>query len=110
MNIPWDKPLPMELVTEWKQVLQSLTEISSLKISRFGGNVKGDNQLIFCDASTKAYATVLYLRLENGQTNPLFSKMRLVPKKRKQSKHLTIPRLELLGVLIGIILELLISL
>ena len=76
VNVPWDKPLPMELVKKWKQVFQSLTEISSLKISQFGGNVKGDNQLlIFCDASTKAYATLLYLRLENGQTNLLFSKM-----------------------------------
>ena len=58
--------------------------------------------LIFCDASTKAYATVLYLRLENGQTNLLFSKMRLVTKKRKQSKLITIPRFELLAVLIGV--------
>ena len=79
--------------------------ICSLKISRFiGGNInKRNNQLlIFCDASTKAYATVLYLRLQNGQTNVLFSKMCLIPKKRKQSKIITIPCLELLPALIGI--------
>ena len=91
----------MELFKEWKKVSQSHTEISSLKISRFVGENtnKRNNQLsIFCDASTKAYATVLHLRLENGRTNLLFSKMRLVPKKRKQSKLITMPHLELLAV------------
>ena len=86
-NVSWDDLLPIKLFKEWKKVSQSLTEISSLKISQFvGGNInKGNNQLlIFCDASTKAYATVLYLRLEKGQTNLLFSKMCLVPKKKKQ--------------------------
>ena len=90
----WDDPLPMELFKEWKKVSQLLTEISSLKISRFVGeniNKRNNQLLIFCDASTKAYATLLYLRLENGQTNLLFSKMRLVPKKRKQSQLITIP-------------------
>ena len=67
-----------------EKVSQSLTEVSSLKISGFvRGNInKRNNQLlIFCDASMKAYATVLHLRFENGQTNLLFSKMCLVPKK-----------------------------
>ena len=67
-----------------EKVSQSLTEISSVKISRFiGGNInKRNNQLlIFCDASTQAYAIVFYLRLKHGQTNLLFSKMHLVPKK-----------------------------
>ena len=75
--------MPIKLLKEWKKLSQSLTEVSSLKISQFvGENInKGNNQLlIFCDASTKAYATVLYLRLENGQTSFLF----LVPKKRIQ--------------------------
>ena len=85
--------------------------MSSLKIPRLVGSTnKRDNQLlIFCDASMKAYATVIYLRMKEGtksQTKLLFSKMRLVPtargKKGKQSKHLTIPRLELLAMLIGV--------
>ena len=64
--------------------------------------------LIFCDASMKAYATALYLRVDDGtkfQVNLLFSKMRLVPitrKKKKNLKDITIPRLELLAVLIGV--------
>ena len=100
----------MDLLTEWKQVAQSLADISSVIVSQFVGNInKGDSQLlIFCDASMKAYATALYLRVNDGtkfQVNLLFSKMRLVPiteKKKKQSKDITIPHLELLAVLIGV--------
>ena len=81
-----------------------------MKVSRFVGNVnKGDSQLlIFCDASMKAYATTLYLRVNDGtkfQVNLLFSKMRLVPitrKKKKNIKDITIPHLELLAVLISV--------
>ena len=100
----------MDLFTEWKKVAQVLTDICSVEVSLFVGNVnKGDSQLlIFCDASMKAYATVLYLRVNDGtkfRVNLLFSKMRLVPTTRKKGKNLkniTIPRLELLAVLIGV--------
>ena len=66
----WDEPLSMDLLIEWKQVVQLLTDISSVKVSRCVGNVnKGDSQLlIFCDASMKAYATALYLRVDDGTT------------------------------------------
>ena len=72
-----------------QQVIQLLTDISSVKVSRFVGNVsKGDSRLlIFCDASIKAYATTLYLRVNDGikfQVNLLFSKMRLVPVTKKE--------------------------
>ena len=57
----------------------------------------------------KAYATAVYLRIKNGnqfQINLLYSKVRLVPiergKKKAQCKNLTIPRLELLAILIGV--------
>ena len=65
--------------------------------------------LTFCDASAKSYAAVVYLRVVSQglvQVNLVFSKMRLAPcdieKKRKtKSKQLSLPRLELLAVLIG---------
>ncbi len=55
---------------------------------------------IFVDASAKAYAAVAYLRHNDGEhanVHLLFSKSRLAPVKQK----ITIPRLELLAVLIG---------
>ena len=57
--------------------------------------------LCFCDASSCAYATAVYLvqRSENSESRSdlLFSKTRLAPLKK-----ITIPRLELLAVLIGV--------
>ena len=54
----------------------------------------------------KAYAASVYLRIKEKteiKTHLIFSKMRLVPvNKGKGRKELTIPRLELLAVLIGI--------
>ena len=49
-------------------MVQLLAELSNLQISQFVGNVNnGDNQLlIFCDASMKANATVLCLRIKEG--------------------------------------------
>lgn len=54
----------------------------------------------FCDASTKAYAAVIYLVQTsemNRKSQLIFSKSRLAP-----IKCLTIPRLEFMAVLIGV--------
>ena len=71
---------------------------SSTHLPRFVGN--GSSQLLcFCDLSSKAYATAIYLRtIKNDKitVNFVFSKARNAPKKK-----LTIPRLELMTVLIG---------
>ena len=57
--------------------------------------------LCFCDASSVAYAGVVYLFQTNKESgfkvDLLFSKKRLVP-----LKTMSIPRLELLAVLIGV--------
>ena len=65
--------------------------------------------MTFCDASAKLYAAAIYLRVASQdlvQVNLVFSKMRLalcdVGKRRKiYSKQLSLPRLELLAILIG---------
>ena len=108
LNITWDEPLSTTLLMEWNQIVQQLSEISEFRIPRLVGDAQGTDYqlLIFCDASVKAYAAVVYLRFKDGtnfQTNLLFAKMRLVPVGRKSSlKHLTIPRLELLAMLIDV--------
>ena len=60
-----------------------------------------DGQLLcFCDASAKAYATCVYLRCVKDNevaTNWIFSKSRVSPE-----KAISVPRLELLAVLIGV--------
>ena len=61
-----------------------------------------DNSLVcFCDASSCAYVANVYLLQANGtnecKSDLIFSKTRLVPLKK-----MTIPRLELMGVVIGV--------
>ncbi|XP_065182125.1 uncharacterized protein LOC135812837 [Sycon ciliatum] len=107
----WDKLLPDELLREWNVILQSLLTVSEINIPRLVGS-SGDNGLyslvVFSDASAKCYATAVYLRLSTpaGTTCRLvFSKTRLAPKetraKGETPKTVSLPRLELLGVLIG---------
>ena len=67
-------------------VLDKLKPVLTLKIPRFVGNVNVSESyelLVFCDASMKAYATAIYLRIEKQNTfcvNLMFSKMWLVSK------------------------------
>ena len=109
----WDEPLSGDLVREWNQILKMLISVSNLSIKRLVENQsKGVNQLlVFCDASTTCYATTIYLRTCDGttaKTNLVFAKMHLVPTGKEKSKSkaklkkFTIPRLELLAVLIGV--------
>ena len=84
---------------EWYKLHEDLTPLSSLKIPRYIG---GDEYKLFCfaDASAKAYSAAIYLYYTAvGRTtnvNLVFSKVPVVP-----IKQLSIPRLELLVVLIG---------
>ena len=65
-------------------------------VPRFIGN-SNCQLLCFCDASAKAYASVVYLS-SDASVNLLFSKAsRVAP-----IKKLGIPRLEILAVLIGV--------
>ena len=65
--------------------------------------------MTFCDASAKSYAAAVYLRVVSQglvQVNLVFSNIRLAPcdikrKRKTKSKQLSLPRLELLAVLIG---------
>ena len=69
--------------------------IFSIHLPRFVGN--GFNQLLcFCDSSSKAYATAIYLRTikDSNITGLGFSKAR-----NALEKKFTIPRLELMSVL-----------
>ena len=80
----WDGRLSSEEITIWRGIMTDLSGISFL---------------CFYDSSSKAYATVIYLRtIKNDRitVNLVFSKARNAPKKK-----LTIPRLELMSVLIG---------
>ena len=91
----WDEKLDKEMLHKWMKLQKEMECISIVTIPRFIGN-SNCQLLCFCDASTKAYASVIYLSSDAG-VNLLFSKAIVAP-----IKKLGTPRLELLEVPIGV--------
>ena len=99
----WDEIIPEELNSEWKLLVTDLMVYSSLSMPRSYFCELADPTISatlygFCDASTKAYATVVYLVLKTeteGSVQFVAAKTRVAPLKSQ-----TIPRLELLSALL----------
>ena len=101
----WDKIAPEDIRLSWKELSKDVPLIQDCQIPRFIGKNLGNlnlsyQLLCFTDASKDAYAAVLYLKATcpagNSNVKLLFCKARLAP-----IKAITIPRLELMGVLTG---------
>jgi len=84
---------------------EALKDIPLCRLPRYTGISSDEsdsvdyNLVCFCDASAKAYATAIYLHqsfTSSCKVDLIFSKTRLAP------QNMTIPRLELLGVLVGV--------
>lgn len=103
-SLDWDDELPEKLKNEWKNWFAELHCLRDIKVPR---SLKKNNQVTivtlhsFSDASEKAYAAVVYSRYEyegkSVTTQLIASKTRLSP-----LKAISIPRLELMGALIGV--------
>ena len=95
----WDDQLKNEGIEKWQKIIAEMKELSTISVPR---HIGGENPqlLCFCDASEKAYATDIYLKIlceGKADVNLPFLKSRIAPKKK-----MSIPRLELLALLIGI--------
>ena len=98
----WDTTLSDEKLQKWELILESLECIPQYSIAR--NIILPDDSveftlLCFSDASSKAYAAAICLyqaSKTSTKVDLIFSKTRLA------SEHVTIPRLELLGILIGV--------
>ena len=99
----WDENLTKSESNQWSNILDDLLKIPELVVHRMISSWPDnsvDCQLhVFADASKNAYATALYVRLEQKSENRIttkliFAKSRSTPLK---DKALTIPKLELLG-------------
>ena len=98
-KLGWDDELPIRLREEWREMYADLKMLPSMTVSRYLGTSLDDAssslQLhCFCDASTKAYAAVIYLRYVNSnvcKSSLFIAKTRVTPAKR-----VTLPRFELL--------------
>ena len=111
-DLSWDDALNEPLLAKWRVLSDALAQVSLLKIPRHrchGLTGQVSYQLhVFTDASQLGYATAVYLRASSDGTDEVacdlvFAKSRLSPVKKGTSgkKPISLPRLELLGVLIG---------
>lgn len=95
-GLDWDTPLPAPLLAEWLTFRNGLQQLEAIRIQRWLGLRSDIRPYLhgFCDASSKAYAAVIYLCSTNHQgerTSMLItSKTKVAP-----VKTMTIPRLEL---------------
>ena len=68
-KIEWDEPLSGELLSKWKSLLSSFqsTVVTILRYYSWSSVKDSDKHSIFgfCDASSQAYAAVVYVRVES---------------------------------------------
>lgn len=99
--VDWDSPLPADIVVLWTEFYDALPALSSLSIPRWLGTSPSVKTELhgFSDASCKAYACVIYARIEtsDGRVDTVLvsAKTRVAP-----LKHQTTPRLELCGAVL----------
>ncbi|XP_070567292.1 uncharacterized protein [Ptychodera flava] len=100
-QLQWDEPLQSDLRNEWVKICHELQTVSEIQIPRYPFNSDTNESKFelhaFSDASKKAYGAAVYLRNpQTRETALVLSKSRVTP-----VKPLTIPRAELMGVLLG---------
>ena len=94
----WDSPLPAELRERWYAYCKSLADLPSIAIDRWLGVVSTRSYQLhgYSDASSRAYAAVVYLRIDVGngefRVSLLAAKTKVAP-----VKTVSIPNLELCG-------------
>ena len=101
----WDEPLADIHLHQWHAIVDNLSAVSTTVMPRCIGLVcdsaEASHQLLcFTDPSAIAYAAAVYLRTHSSAGVPstlVFSKNRLAP-----IRTITLPRLELMGVVLGI--------
>ena len=95
-KIGWDEIVPDDIRSKWIEITDSLIDLENLEIPRWMG--AGTKLTIhgFSDASIKAYAAVLFTRIEDDMGNV---KVRLLCSKTKLApiKTISVARLELCG-------------
>jgi len=101
----WDTKLNDQQMDKWVHMVEGLETIPQHCMPRYVGISESLDGAIeytlvcFCDASAKAYSAAIYLHqslFDSCKTDLIFCKTRLAP------QDTIIPRLELLGVLIGV--------
>jgi len=97
LKVDWDSLLPAEFLNRWNRYRESLTSLRAISIPRWTNQSKtncGVELHGFADASNRAYAAVVYVRvlasLDEYLVMLIMSKTKVAP-----VKTISIPRLEL---------------
>ncbi|GFY56538.1 integrase catalytic domain-containing protein [Trichonephila inaurata madagascariensis] len=102
LKLKWDENLPENILNQVKQWLEQLPILAGIKIPRcLNLSSNGIKQIalhVFCDASKKAYAACVFLRVEYEEVF-----VKLIQEKARVAplKDISIPRLELLSCTLG---------
>ena len=101
-KLEWDNELPQNVQNELSRLLESVTEVESMEIPRCICRFEGRIQYhMYCDASNRVYGACVYARIFDSDNNLIESNLLLCKNRLASLKHITIPRLELLGALLG---------
>lgn len=100
LGISWDEKLPADICEEWIHFRNNLQLIEQIRIPRWIRYQPTTTIQLhgFCDASSLAYAAVIYARVHTSdgyQTELVISKGRVAP-----IKTISVPRLELCGAVL----------
>ena len=68
-GVKWDEALTNDLLVQWKRLLMMVKNAKTIEIPRYLlldsiNSIKSARLIGFCDASSRAYAAVAYLRIE----------------------------------------------
>ncbi len=104
-KVGWDDTLPTIFMERWHAFTDGLKNLKTLHIPRclrptcFTPDLTTYQLHIFCDASTRGYAAIVYLRAQHGTSvsvSLVTARAKVAPVKQQ-----TIPRLELMGAVLG---------
>ncbi|GFW97141.1 uncharacterized protein TNCV_631461 [Trichonephila clavipes] len=76
----WDDPIPSSILENWNKFTKESKYLNSISIPRFMGIDQNSDIILhgFCDASTKAYAAVVYLKSKQ-EIHLVSAKTRVAP-------------------------------
>lgn len=100
-GLTWDETLPSAILSEWYEFQRNLPSIENIQIQRWIQTSPNTPIELhgFCDASEKAYAAVVYVRVQTSESEWILhlitAKTRVAP-----VKTISLPRLELCGAVL----------
>ncbi|KAH7710260.1 Pao retrotransposon peptidase family protein [Aphelenchoides avenae] len=101
----WDDEITGDIADLWKEAIKDFDK-TVIRVPRriAKGKIKSVEIHVFTDGSSYAYGFTAYLRVKNADgtysTNLVYARARVKP--IKDAEKFTIPRMELLGVLLGV--------